>query len=196
MCCSSALASCSNWTPWSISRGYPSMRKPLLVASSLVILSRIKSSTIRCNKQLTVQRTSYNTCTFASAKSAWHHTKGTSSPRSIVAFKSWPRAEPDATSSRKRSPLDKWVKPYFSTMRSHCVPLPQPGPPEREITMLFNEILWGIESRRVARCLGSVKEYLTDDEDNSWVLQIWKQWLDYKHGFWQQNRVTLVYTRN
>ena len=47
----------------------------------------------------------------------------------MMAVSSLPRSEPDATSSRSRSPDDRWVKPYFSTIFSHCVPLPLPGPP-------------------------------------------------------------------
>ena len=40
-----------------------------------------------------------------------------------------PLSDPDDTSALKRSPLDKCVKPYFSTILSHWVPLPLPGPP-------------------------------------------------------------------
>jgi hypothetical protein len=40
-----------------------------------------------------------------------------------------PRSEPDCTSLLNRSPVDRWVKPYFATILSHCVPLPDPGPP-------------------------------------------------------------------
>jgi hypothetical protein len=47
----------------------------------------------------------------------------------MIALSSFPRGDPDATSSRNKSPEDRCVKPYFWTMRSHWVPLPQPGPP-------------------------------------------------------------------
>lgn len=56
---------------------------------------------------------------------------GTSSPRSMMAVSCLPRAEPDSTSARRRSPVDKCVNPYCATMRSHCVPLPEPGPPAK-----------------------------------------------------------------
>ena len=60
-----------------------------------------------------------------------------------------PRSEPEATSSLRRSPEERWVKPYLSkdwcltsvsfvlcshlaTILSHWVPLPQPGPPSTQ----------------------------------------------------------------
>lgn len=64
-------------------------------------------------------------------------TSGTRSPFSIIAVSSFPRAEPDATSARSRSPVDRCVNPYFLTIRSHCVPLPLPGPPTTNTT--FND---------------------------------------------------------
>ena len=39
-------------------------------------------------------------------------TSGTSSPRSMIAVSCWPRSDPDPTSSRSRSPEDRWVNPY------------------------------------------------------------------------------------
>ena len=50
----------------------------------------------------------------------------------MMAVISLPRADPDATSARNKSPDDKWVKPYLATIFSHCVPLPLPGPPRGE----------------------------------------------------------------
>ena len=53
----------------------------------------------------------------------------------MMAVSSLPLAEPEATSALSRSPVDRWVKPYFSTILSHWVPLPLPGPPRhRNIT--------------------------------------------------------------
>ena len=56
-------------------------------------------------------------------------TSGTSSPFSIIWLSFCPRSEPDCTSFLSRSPVDRWVNPYFFTILSHCVPLPDPGPP-------------------------------------------------------------------
>jgi hypothetical protein len=65
-------------------------------------------------------------------------TKGTSSPFSIISVSSFPRSDPDATSALSRSPVDRWVKPYFCTILSHWVPLPLPGPPMlRHLKMLL-----------------------------------------------------------
>ena len=64
-------------------------------------------------------------------------TRETSSPFSMMAFSSLPLGEPDATSSRRRSPEDRWVKPYLATILSHCVPLPLPGPPTTNTTLEF-----------------------------------------------------------
>ena len=65
----------------------------------------------------------------ASKTSLNKRTKGTSSPASIIAWSSLPFALPDATSALKRSPEEKCVKPYWATILSHWVPLPEPGPP-------------------------------------------------------------------
>jgi hypothetical protein len=46
-----------------------------------------------------------------------------------------PYCEPGVLrSSRSRSPADKWTNPNFSTMRSHWVPLPEPGAPNTNTT--------------------------------------------------------------
>ena len=54
---------------------------------------------------------------------------GTSLPSFMICSHSCPSAEPLLTSSRSRSPAERWVKPYLSTILAHCVPLPLPGPP-------------------------------------------------------------------
>lgn len=56
-------------------------------------------------------------------------TMDTSSPLAMTSFSLAPRSEPEATSSRRRSPEDRWQKPNFSTILAHCVPFPLPGPP-------------------------------------------------------------------
>jgi len=56
-------------------------------------------------------------------------TSGTSWPLSMTALILAASSVSLLTSSRNRSPLDRCVKPYLCTMRSHCVPLPLPGPP-------------------------------------------------------------------
>lgn len=56
-------------------------------------------------------------------------TRGTSSPFSMMACSFLPRSEPELTSARSRSPVERWVYPYFCTIFSHCVPFPEPGPP-------------------------------------------------------------------
>lgn len=71
----------------------------------------------------------FGTLILFSVCTRWLRTRGTSSPRSMTAVSCWPRAEPDWTSSRSRSPDDRWVKPYLATIFSHWVPLPEPGPP-------------------------------------------------------------------
>lgn len=58
-----------------------------------------------------------------------HRTVGTKRPLDMSSWSSAPLGLPLATSSRSRSPLLRWTKPYFLMMRSHWVPLPQPGPP-------------------------------------------------------------------
>ena len=55
---------------------------------------------------------------------------GTRSPRSMYAFASRPRSLPVFTWCRSASPVEMCFTPYFFTRRSHCVPLPDPGPPE------------------------------------------------------------------
>lgn len=57
----------------------------------------------------------------------------TSPPFDIVSWSSLPLGEPEATSARSKSPVDKCENLYLATMRSHCVPLPQPGPPSTQM---------------------------------------------------------------
>ena len=54
--------------------------------------------------------------------------------RMYLAMRS-PCAEPLLRSARRRSPADKWTKPHSFTRRSHCVPLPAPGPPRTNSTL-------------------------------------------------------------
>lgn len=60
-------------------------------------------------------------------------TVGTNFPSFIIAVSSWPLSDPLATSSRKRSPVEMWVNPYFWTILSHWVPFPHPGPPDNRM---------------------------------------------------------------
>merc|ERR1719199_933331 len=46
-----------------------------------------------------------------------------------------PRSVPAATAARRRSPAEMCSRPYFSTMSSHWVPLPEAGAPA--ITIFF-----------------------------------------------------------
>ena len=62
--------------------------------------------------------------------SAQSLTPGTSFPSLMISCSCRPRGVPFATSSRSRSPADRWVKPKSCTARPHCVPFPLPGPPE------------------------------------------------------------------
>ena len=56
-------------------------------------------------------------------------TNGTRSPFAMIAFISSALSDPELTSALNKSPVDKWQKPYFSTIFAHCVPFPLPGPP-------------------------------------------------------------------
>merc|ERR1719158_2133036 len=59
---------------------------------------------------------------------------GTRSPLVMISVSCFPLSDPLWTSALRRSPLDKWVYPYLATILSHCVPLPDPGPPRTQIT--------------------------------------------------------------
>lgn len=69
------------------------------------------------------------------SKTSWF---GTRSPRFIISANSLPLSVPDATSARNKSPVLKWLKPYFSTILAHCVPFPLPGPPKIQIIGAFS----------------------------------------------------------
>ena len=56
----------------------------------------------------------------------------------IKLLSSFPLGDLEATSSRSKSPDDKWVKPYLSTIRSHWVPFPLPGPPTQNNAFIQN----------------------------------------------------------
>lgn len=49
------------------------------------------------------------------------------------------RSEPVFTSARSRSPVERWVNPYLAMIFSHCVPLPEPGPPRIHTIGFFEE---------------------------------------------------------
>lgn len=68
---------------------------------------------------------------------------GTILPSEMYPWMSAPFLLPLSRSARSRSPADRCTKPYFSTMRPHCVPLPAPGPPKTKIT-------WGLPRGVVA----------------------------------------------
>lgn len=61
-------------------------------------------------------------------------TEGTRSPRSMRSLINLLLSDSDDSSFRRSSPVERCVNPYFSTSFSHCVPLPEPGPPTREVT--------------------------------------------------------------
>ena len=46
-----------------------------------------------------------------------------------------PSSDPERTSSRSNSPAERCTSPNRSTRRSHCVPLPLPGPPMMKYTL-------------------------------------------------------------
>lgn len=60
---------------------------------------------------------------------------GTILPSAMMAPISRPRAEPEATSARRRSPAEMWARRRASTRRAHCVPLPLPALPRTKKTL-------------------------------------------------------------
>ena len=60
-------------------------------------------------------------------------TEGTRFPRSIRSLISLLLSDSDSSSLRRSSPGERCVNPYFSTSFLHCVPLPEPGPPRKEV---------------------------------------------------------------
>lgn len=61
-------------------------------------------------------------------------TEGTRSPRSMRSLINLLLSDSDDSSLRRSSPVERCVNPYFSTSFSHCVPLPEPGPPAKGVT--------------------------------------------------------------
>ena len=47
----------------------------------------------------------------------------------MYSFASLPAGVPSLTAARSKSPAEMCTRPYFSTMSSHCVPLPEAGAP-------------------------------------------------------------------
>lgn len=80
------------------------------------------------------------TFAIAAAKSSRTTSLLTRPPFFMISESSVPFAEPDWTSALNKSPVDKWAKLYFLTMRSHWVPFPQPGPPKTQMMGTFESI--------------------------------------------------------
>lgn len=95
----------SNSGPCAGSRGYPSIKKPGVFETFTIAAS-----------------SNFKTISF-----------GTKIPLVIISCNSFPFSEPDPTSARNKSPVLKCENPYLAIIRSHCVPLPQPGPPSTQI---------------------------------------------------------------
>lgn len=60
-------------------------------------------------------------------------TEGTSSPRSMTSLINLLLSDSDDSSFRRSLSVERCVNPYFSPSFSHCVPLPEPGPPRKEV---------------------------------------------------------------
>jgi hypothetical protein len=60
---------------------------------------------------------------------------GTMRPSLMMPPTRAPRADPDATSARSRSPADTWSRPKRSASIAHCVPLPDPAFPRTKYTL-------------------------------------------------------------
>merc|ERR1712046_473631 len=58
---------------------------------------------------------------------------GADQGKKLISVSCFPLSEPDLTSSLRMSPDERCVKPYLATIRSHCVPFPQPGPPRTQM---------------------------------------------------------------
>ena len=75
------------------------------------------------------------------------HFIGTNSPRTMMAFNFSPSSDPDATSSLNKSPDEMCFNAKAVFMRSHCVPLPHPGPPTTNNTVtLANNLSFSAET--------------------------------------------------
>mmetsp|Transcript_24927 Transcript_24927/g.78928 ORF Transcript_24927/g.78928 Transcript_24927/m.78928 type:complete len:221 (-) Transcript_24927:217-879(-) len=99
----------SKASAWSSARGKPSMRNSFAPLLIMAVLRRPMVTSM-----------------------------GTSLPSFIRVAHMVPISEPEATSSRRRSPAERCLWPYLATMRSHWVPLPEPGPPRTNV-MLASE---------------------------------------------------------
>lgn len=84
----------------------------------------------------------FSTFCIAAARSSRTTSLLTSPPFDIVSWSSLPFGDPDATSARNKSPVDRWENLYLATILSHWVPLPQPGPPSTQIIGTFESITW------------------------------------------------------
>ena len=77
-------------------------------------------------------------CTGWSFRLTFILTSGTGIPWLMIWKSCFPLSLPPSTSFFRRSPLERWVKPYFATMLSHWVPLPDPGPPNTWLCKIDN----------------------------------------------------------
>mmetsp|Transcript_8209 Transcript_8209/g.23571 ORF Transcript_8209/g.23571 Transcript_8209/m.23571 type:complete len:357 (+) Transcript_8209:1677-2747(+) len=101
----------SNACAWSLARGKPSMRNLSIPLRSIAAFRRPMVTPT-----------------------------GTSFPSFIRSAHIFPVSEPLATSARRRSPAERCLKPKSSTICSHCVPLPDPGPPSTNTMVLSGEL--------------------------------------------------------
>lgn len=84
----------------------------------------------------------FSTLAIAAARSSRTTSLLTSPPFDIVSWSSLPFGDPEATSARNKSPVDKWENLYLATILSHCVPFPQPGPPRTQMIGTFESMTW------------------------------------------------------
>lgn len=73
----------------------------------------------------------------------------------MISDNSLPLSVPAVTSALNKSPVLKWLKPNFSTILAHCVPLPLPGPPKIQMigTSLLAYNLIEPQMKRIIFCL-------------------------------------------
>ena len=57
----------------------------------------------------------------------------TKAPASIADFAFLPSSDPAATAALNKSPVDTWGMLYFSDNTAPCVPLPEPGAPNKTV---------------------------------------------------------------
>ena len=75
----------------------------------------------------------------------------------MYSLASRPAGVPSLTAARRRSPAEMCTRPYFSTMSSHCVPLPEAGAPA--IITRLGPAATTTERRAAAR--GAVARFFT-----------------------------------